>query len=221
MDKTRLKAAVSTATTITLVVCALVITGLSVERALFEPAGSGPSEPVEVENWPSLIDSGHWRGPPDADVVILEFGDFECPACGYFANNVLKPIMDRYPRRVAHVYRHWPLEYHRMARTTAIASVCAAQQGSFDEFHDIVFADQAAIGTKPFEDLARSAGVSDLSAFSTCLESSSAAEEQIDQDVKTVNALGGTGTPTVVVNGVLFPDPPSVEAIEAFLSNSR
>lgn len=211
----------STGTTITLVVCALVITGLSVRRTLFEPSGSGPSEPVEVEDWPSLIDSGHWRGPRDADVVILEFADFECPACGYFANNVLKPIMERYPARVAHVYRHWPLEYHRMARTTAIASECAGQQGRFGEFHDIVYADQAAIGTKPFEDLARSAGVSDLSTFATCLESSSAAREQIDHDVATVKVLGGTGTPTVVVNGLRFLEPPSLEAVEAFLSTSR
>src|SRR5690242_2514449 len=69
---------------------------------------------VIVKDWQLYMAGGHARGPENAKVTILEFGDYECPFCAKFGLEMEK-VLRAYPTQVRFVYRHWPLSYHRFA----------------------------------------------------------------------------------------------------------
>lgn len=80
-------------------------------------------------------------GNRDAKVVITEYSDLQCPACGYY-HPVLKDLMKEFGDRVALVYRHFPLSIHPYANTMAYAADAAGKQGKFWEMHDLIFESQ-------------------------------------------------------------------------------
>lgn len=197
-----------------LVVCAVALTVRSfVGRTPAEPlprpgvgvvgTPEGSLDSVRLENWPEIVGNGHRMGPSGAPVTIVEFGDFECPACRAFHQRVLEPVRALYPTQVALVFRHWPLPYHRFATPAARAAECAASQGRFHAMHDLLYQFQDSLGLKPFESYARDAGVGDLEAFEDCVHDTSPMPA-VDRDTLAVMRLGGQGTPTVVVNGLLL-----------------
>jgi protein-disulfide isomerase len=84
----------------------------------------------------------HVRGPAHAPVVIVEYGDFECPSCRQAAP-VVKLLLERFNGRVAVAFRHFPLEQsHPHALLAAQAAECAGAQGKFWEMHDLLFDNQ-------------------------------------------------------------------------------
>jgi protein-disulfide isomerase len=84
----------------------------------------------------------HSRGPIDAPVSLVEYGDFECPHCKQAAP-VVKLLLERFAGRVRFVYRHFPLEgVHPHALSAAVAAEAAGAQGRFWPMHDRLFADQ-------------------------------------------------------------------------------
>jgi protein-disulfide isomerase len=194
--------------TVLVALCTFVITGLTVYRQV-SPQQARDSRaslpPSRVEDWESLVSTGHRIGPEKAAITVLVFADFECPACAAFATNVYPEFRDRYPGQTALVYRHWPLRQHRFAYPAARASECAAEQGHFAPFHDLVYVQQGELGLKSFHDFAVEASVPDISAFDACYARRETVPS-IERDIRTVRQIGGTGTPTVIVNGWLFRD---------------
>lgn len=171
------------------------------------PGASATSfQPVrEVADWTSYTTRGNRLGPVDAPVTIVEWGDFECSACRAVEPH-LRAVRRKYPDDVAILYRHWPLEIHPLAYPAARAAECSAQQGRFEEYHRLLY-DKASWRFDPrstFIDFAEDAGVSDVKAFTTCLDSDEAVPA-IEEDIAAVMAVGGTGTPTLLVNNVLVP----------------
>ena len=81
------------------------------------------------------------KGAAEAKVTIVEYSDFECPACGAMAP-VISEIIKRYSKEVKVVYKNFPLADHKWAFVAAKAGECAFDQGKFWEFHDILFARQ-------------------------------------------------------------------------------
>jgi protein-disulfide isomerase len=112
-------------------------------------------------------------------------------------------LRSKYQSDLAIVFRHWPLAHHRFAYPAARAAECAAAQGAFASFHDAVFKNQDRLGLKTFTALAAESGVADLNAFDRC-SADSLPVLAIDEDVAAAKAIGGTGTPTIVVNGWLL-----------------
>jgi protein-disulfide isomerase len=157
-----------------------------------------------LEDWQDLAGVGHRIGPEDAELTLVVFSDFECPACANFVTETYPEIQERYPGRTALVYRHWPLRQHRLAYPAARASECAAAQGRFVQFHDLLFSRPNELGITPFREFAADAGVSDLSAFDACFAKTEPVPS-IEKDMEEAKRVGGTGTPTVIVNGWLFP----------------
>lgn len=178
-------------------------------------AASGP--PLAVANWEELVRDGHWMGDQGAPVVVVEFADFQCPAFRHFTNNVLRPFIDDNPGSVAVVFRHWPLSYHPFAHSAARAAECADAQGRFQQFHDRLYEVQDSLGAKPFIEIAREVGVSDTARFAACT-----AEEgvlaRIEHDLLVAEALGGRGTPTVLVNGFRFQSIPNRQTLDSILA---
>ena len=90
----------------------------------------------------------HVLGPEHAPIVVVEYGDFQCPICKQAAP-AARMLLDRFASRVRLVYRHFPLEEaHPQALAAAEAAECAAEQGKFWEMHDLMFANQERLAVK-------------------------------------------------------------------------
>jgi protein-disulfide isomerase len=159
-------------------------------------------------------------GREDAPVVIYEFADFQCPACGQYASFVTPLIKERLvePGLVRYVYYDFPLvRAHPHAFLAARAGRCANEQGKFWGYHDLVYARQPtwsalSDATDFFVDLAREAGL-DEERFEACLRSDRYAEE-VTRSLRLGESLGVQGTPTLFVNGKRLPNPPTFEELE-------
>jgi protein-disulfide isomerase len=146
--------------------------------------------------------TGPSRGPADAAVTLIEFSDYQCPFCKRAEPTVLE-LLKKYPTQVRLVYRHMPLDgLHPRARAAAIAAVCADQQGKFWEYHDVLFANQQALGDADLEKYATDLGL-DAGKFKTCRQDP-ASETRVNTDALAARAAGLTGTPAFFVNGILI-----------------
>ncbi len=149
-------------------------------------------------------------GPADAPITIVEFSDFQCPYCER-ANNVVKQVRARYPDSVRVVYRQFPLEsIHPQARGAAEASLCAADQERFWDYHDKLFANSKQLGS---EDLLRYASELelDVARFEQCVEERTH-RERVDADVEVGMDLGVSGTPAFFVNGIMLSGAKPIES---------
>ena len=100
---------------------------------------SSPGGPVAIE---ITIASDDWvKGNKDAKVVLIEYSDFQCPACALYYP-VLNKFSEEFGDRLAIVYRHFPLPQHQHAKSMAYAAEAAGKQGKFWEMHDMIFDNQ-------------------------------------------------------------------------------
>jgi protein-disulfide isomerase len=202
----------------------------AVHREFIAPraAGAAPERRSEyVPSWKELIPAGHLVGSPVAPVKILEFADLECPFCREF-NRTVRAILRQYPKTVAYVFIHRPLHIHRFARPAARAAECAGMLGRFNETADLLYEKQDSLGLKSWVSYARDAGVQDTVRFAQCLTSSADSAivtAPIDSGVRVADAIGVHATPTVILNGWRFGQPPSdtelVRAIRDLLAGKR
>lgn len=205
---------------IILAICAVVAV-VTMLRGRSEPPPPPPpgTPPVSIQGWTDLVDSGRRIGPEDARIVLVEFGDFECPVCGSYERRTLAPFLDKHHGQAALVFRHWPLDYHRLAYPAARASECAAEQGRFPEFHAVLYQKQDSLGLKSFRSMADESGVPDLERFDTCAGRSGPVE-RIDRDVEEAKRRGGSGTPTIFVNGYRYFGLPTLRQLDSILVSS-
>jgi len=181
------------------VACAVVTTGLVVRRELFLPSTAGPRAIRDVEDWQKYLTHGRVVGDSQAPVKIIEFVDFQCPFCRTFALETWPALQQEFKDQVVLVVRHWPLSGHRHAKSAARAAECAAAQGRFEEFHNLLFEQQDSIGGKPFSRFAAESRVSDLKAFEACA-SDTRPIDAIDLTSQAANEIGFSGTPSALVN---------------------
>lgn len=218
-----MKKVVSNVVTAVLVVCALLVT-IAVARREFmassvPPAADAPSaDPRPVGDWQALAAAGLWLGSPDAPVVLVEFADFQCPFCAVAADN-LRAVLSRYGDDVAVVFRHFPLEHiHPHAHAAAVAAECADAQDRFGTFHDLLFARQNEIGETPWTQLAATAAM-DTVAFAECLDAAWP-RDRVSEDARVAREVGLTGTPSVIVGGLLLPGTPSVATLREHIDEA-
>lgn len=153
-------------------------------------------EPMRVD---LDLETATFKGPADAPVTLVEFSDFQCPACRGF-NPVLEQLLEAYPEDVRVAFLQLPLrQIHPQAQGAAEASLCARDQGKFWELHDALFADQRNLGVDGLKSTAREIGL-DGETFDECLDSNRYADV-VQQDVDQAARLGASGTPSVFVNG--------------------
>ena len=141
----------------------------------------------------------HIRGPEDALVTVVEYGDFECPYCGQ-AESVIRELLSSFGHDLRYVWRHLPLnDVHAHAQMAAEASEAAAAQGHFWDYYDALFADQ---GHLTMPDLVARAErlVLDVERFSDELRRRVYAP-RVAEDVASADASGVSGTPTFFING--------------------
>ena len=146
------------------------------------------------------VDPGrdHIRGPAEAPVTVVEYGDFECPYCGQAEPAVRELLRDF--GDVRYVWRHLPLtDVHPDAQLAAEAAEAAGRQGKFWEMHDLLLDHQDALRPRDLIGHAASLGL-DTDRFAADLRKHAGAAH-VSQDVDSADLSNVSGTPTFFVNG--------------------
>lgn len=171
----------------------------------------------------SAVDAlDHMKGDSEASVTLVEYSDFQCPACRSYAP-VVKSLMEEYGDRINFVYRHFPLPQHTEAITAALAAEAAGKQGKFFEMHDLLFANQDDwAGANNAREIVESYAVElglDMEAFALDIDSEEA-EEKIKNDIKTGQNSRVMGTPTFFLNGAQISNPKTIESFKTLIEDA-
>jgi protein-disulfide isomerase len=166
---------------------------------------------IEVTADPSRL-----RGDPKAPVTIVEFSDFSCPFCRK-AEAIVTEVLAKYPGQVKLGYRDFPLEtLHPQAELAAEASRCAADQGKFWEYHDLLFARPDKQTSDVLLDDARTLKLDDQK-FAACLGSGSS-KAKVDQDIQMGGRAGVVATPGFFINGTFVNGAQPAAAFEKIIN---
>ncbi|HEX5195067.1 MAG TPA: Na+/H+ antiporter NhaA [Solirubrobacteraceae bacterium] len=140
----------------------------------------------------------HIRGPHEAEVTLLEYGDLECPYCGQ-AEPVVRELLASVGD-LRYVWRHLPLsDVHPQAQLAAEATEAAALQGRFWEMHDRLLAHQDELRIRQIMEHAEAIGL-DMDKFKAAMKKRKGAGH-IAEDVESADLSGVSGTPTFFING--------------------
>ena len=141
------------------------------------------------------------KGAESAKVVLAEFADFQCPACGS-VRPLLDEILKKYPGDVALVFKHFPLAMHPNAEKAARAAVAAHRQNKFWEMHAQLFENQEKLDAATIDQIAKSIGL-DWARFQQDRDSEATADA-VARDRKQGEALRIASTPSIFINGRLL-----------------
>jgi protein-disulfide isomerase len=182
---------------------------------LTQNTASQPSQPSTGIADVSAAD-GVFLGPEDAENVVIEFSDFQCPFCGLAFDDAAGkarfgstyeaavPKLEELARqgKIKFVFRNFPLSFHENAMGAALAAECANEQGKFWEYHDILFMNQDALTVADLKKYASDLKL-DTSKFNSCIDSEKY-QDKIDKDLADGQDYGVSGTPAFFVNGQLL-----------------
>jgi protein-disulfide isomerase len=144
------------------------------------------------------LDNAPRRGPEDAPVLIVEFADYECPYCQRI-HPELKKLQAEFAGKVAVAFKDFPLPMHPRAAKAAEAGRCAAEQGNFWDFHDLLFDGHQKLELAQLKEYARALKL-DSARFDQCLDAGKQAAS-VQKDFAEGQRLGLTGTPSFFING--------------------
>ena len=183
---------------------AVVLIGLiAVILAVASGNGESASEPPDYSGVPSAWQNRNSLGDPEAPVTVQAWEDFRCPACAAFNQRVKPGLVDNYivSGKVKLEFHHFPLQQHEPgASLAAQASECAADQGQFWPYHDLLYENQGTLGEPGiFLNFARSLDLDPI-AFNNCLVEQQPIES-IAADFRDAQSLGIRGTPAFFING--------------------
>lgn len=161
----------------------------------------------------------HIRGPADAPLTLVEYGDFECPFCAR-ATGVTNELRERFGNDLRYVFRHLPLvDVHPHAELAARAAVAAHAQGRFWQMYDLLFAHQDELEFEDVVGYAAQVGV-DVETFLRDLEVDETSN-RVRADVASAEASGARGTPTFFIGDVRHAGPHDAESLARALEGSR
>lgn len=183
--------------------------------------GGPPSTTAPVDR---LTDADHVQGSASAKVVLIEYSDFQCPACGAYYP-IVKQLGQTFSDELAIVYRHFPLRsIHKNADIAARAAEASGKQDKFFEIHDLLFEQQEAWSdlidpTETFVGYATKLGL-DLERFRNDLRSDST-KDRVNRDYQSGIAARVQGTPTFFLNGKKINNPRSFEEFRKLIESAK
>ena len=172
---------------------------------------------------PNELTENDWiKGNPDSEIVLIEYSDFQCPACvAYY--KIMKDIMGEFGEYIQFAYRHYPLKpIHPNATLAAQAAEAAGLQGKFWEMHDILFTYQSSWSSlsidqaeSEFAKYATDIGL-DSKQFLQDLNSKKV-EKLVDYEYKSAVEGGLTGTPTFFLNAEKIQNPQNIQEFRTII----
>lgn len=197
------------------------------------PVVTGNTPQIEVNAKDLFTDNDASLGNPSAKVVIVEFGDFQCPFCGRFFRETEPQLIDKYVKtgKVRFIYKQFAF-LGQESNWAAEASECAKDQGKFWQYHDYLYnhlwdnyyaknQNGENVGAFSKDNLKKFAGTLGLNVgeFSQCLDSGKYTKKvQADAEVGRKN--GVNGTPSAFVNGKLLVGAQPLSAFEAAIAEA-
>jgi protein-disulfide isomerase len=160
------------------------------------------------------------KGSPQAQVTLIEYADFQCPACAFYASQTGR-LLDDYPDEVRLVFRHFPLvSIHANGTDAAKAAEAAGIQGKFWEMHDLLFENQSEWESEGspkelFADYAEGLGL-DRDRFLEDFDSTGV-EESVNASFAEAGRLGLTSTPSLFINGEKIRNPRNYDDFKALI----
>jgi protein-disulfide isomerase len=168
---------------------------------------------------PPVSERDHIRGSAAAPVILVEYGDFECPACGQ-AYPIVKALEQQLAATLAVVFRHCPLStIHPHAQRAAEAAEAAGAQGKFWPMHDLLFERQDALEDGDLARYAAELGL-DLTRFARDLATHRHLAK-VRADFSSGVRSGVNGTPTFFVNGLRHDGPYDPASLLASIATAR
>jgi len=211
----------------------VVIIVVVIIAALASGNGAASNSDFTATTVPAITSADHITGDATSSVSVIEYGDFECPACGEW-EPLMEQLRQTYGSRVEFVFRNFPLyQIHPFAMIGAQAAEAAALQGQYWQMHDLLYKDQAQwtantsltpadVVSQFFNGYAQSLGLN-VTQFDTDINSS-AVQARVQRDITTGNAADINHTPTFFVNLTQIPNPTGLaqfeQVIDAALASS-
>lgn len=207
------------------IVAAVVLLPVLLAVALFAFSGDrGVALLPEAERKAALaIQSDDYvAGNPDSSVVLVEYLDYQCPACAAY-HPVVNQLVEEYGDRVAFVTRHFPLAFHANARPAAYAVEAAGRQDRRAEFSDLIFENQAVWSARPFSEdtfdsYAQELGL-DMDRFIVD-RSDQVIVDKVQSQYETGLAVGVNSTPSFFLDGERLDNPANIEEARAILDRT-
>jgi protein-disulfide isomerase len=204
----------------------IVIIVLAVGAAAYFSNGTATNPNFVATTVPPITSADHITGDASSKVSVIEYGDFECPACGQW-EPLVEQLEQTYGNRVEFVFRNFPLfQIHPFAKIGAQAAEAAALQGKYWQMHDLLYKDQAQwtantslapadVVTQFFNGYAQSLGLN-VTQFDTDINSA-AVIARVQRDITSGNAAQIDHTPTFFVNLQQIQNPTSLQQFEQIL----
>jgi protein-disulfide isomerase len=172
----------------------IAVTGLIIAGAMY--LGTRPEKTFADSE--ILLPTTHITGNKDAKIVLVEFSDFQCPACGAY-KPVVDQLLEKYSDKILFGYRHFPLPQHENAFASAIASEAANEQGKFWEMNDYLFDNQTNLTEGTIRKGAEKLQL-DLKKFDEDIKNPQL-NAIVEKDKGDGNTLRVNSTPTFYLNG--------------------
>lgn len=168
-----------------------------------------------------ISDSDFVKGNKEAKVILIEYSDFQCPACKYY-QPIVKKLGEDFSDKLVISYRHFPLSQHLNSRVSAYAAEAAGKQSEFWGMHDKIFEtqDEWALSSEPkelFTEYAKSLGLdeekfkSDMDLFEI--------KDKVEEQLKSGEKYYVTSTPSFFLNGRKIKVPPDYEGFKKLIED--
>jgi len=204
-------------------VSAILIVAIAAIGAWQMATGSPTTKPSMSGKMSEMVSESDWtKGAKDSKVTLVEYSDFECPACGYFFP-IAEEVTTKYKDKISFTYRHFPLIQHKYALDAAYASEAAGKQGKFWEMYKKIFESQGewsgiSNAKEIFEGFAKELGL-DMEQFKKDRDSKEA-RDAVDHDKETGVRAGVNGTPSFYLNGEKIQNPKDAKEFETLIENA-
>ncbi len=198
----------------------IVATVAIIGGALFFLSGNSSAGTPQKADMSLLIRPDSYKiSTTSATVTLVEFGDYQCPACGAY-HPLVKQVLSDFKSSLTYVFREFPLPMHPNAPIAADAAQAAGKQGKYWEMHNMLYEKQAewSEGTdarKYILGYAKDIGL-DVPTFTKDLDSAEI-KNIVDRDTQDGNSLGVNATPTFYLDGIKLENPGSLADFEALV----
>ncbi len=200
---------------------------IAIVASVLSSGGASTAQPFNATTVPPLTSADWTRGDATSTVSVIEYGDFECPACGAY-EPIVEQLTQEYGGRVLFAFRNFPLyQIHPFAMIAAQAAEAAGLQGKYWQMHDLLYKDQtqwtadttistSTVVSNYFDGYAQSLGLN-VAQFNSDINSAKVTAK-VQKDLASGNAAQVDHTPTFFINLVQIPNPESLAAFQSVIN---